>query len=67
MKDVIVVVEKDRKNEGLLATKNADKTAMAKVSKISSAINLGNKYSYVISNTDIDATGDLGLTDIQKY
>ena len=47
--------------------KNVDNTAMAKVLKVSNAIDLGNKYSWAISNADIDATRDLRLTGIIKY
>lgn len=67
MKNIIAAAEKDRKNEGLLAMENANKTAMAEVAKVFSAIDLGNKYSWAINNADIDAAEDLGLTSIQKY
>ena len=61
------MVKKSRENGGLLAMENIDKTAMAEVAKISSAINLGNKYNWAISNADIHVTKDLGLTGINKY
>lgn len=40
---------------------------MAEVAKVLNIINLGNKYSWAISNADINATGDLRLTGIKKY
>lgn len=46
---------------------NADKTTMAEVAKVSIAIDLGNKYSLVISNHDINKAKNLKLTSIQKY
>ena len=45
MKNVIVAAKKDRKNRGLLTIENVDKTAMAEVVKVSSVIDLSNKYS----------------------
>ncbi len=67
IKDVIAVAEKGRENKELLAMENVDKTAMAEVAKVLSAIDLGSKHSWTISNTDIDAAGDLGLISIKKY
>lgn len=40
---------------------------MIEVTKLSSAINLSNKYNWVISNTNIDVVRDLRLTSIKKY
>ena len=40
---------------------------MVEVAKVSSAINLKSKYSWVISNADIEAIRDLELIDIKKY
>ena len=67
MKDVIAVVEKDRDNKKLLAKKNVDKIAMAKVAKILGVIDLESKHSWAISNSDIDAVGNLRLIGIKKY
>ena len=67
MKNVIAVAEKGRKNKKLLAIENADKTAMAEVTKVSNAIDLGNKNSWAISNADINAARELRLIDIKKY
>ncbi len=64
MKDVILVAERGRE---LLAMENADKTAIAEVAKMSSAIDLGSKHSWAISNADMDVARDLGLTSIKKY
>ena len=65
MKGVIAAAKKRRENRRLLVMKNVNKTAMAKVAKISSIIDFGNKYSWVISNANIDAAGDLRLTSIK--
>ncbi len=68
MKDMIAAAERGRKNEGQLAMENLlDKTAMAEVAKVSSVIDLGSKYSWAISDADIDVARDLGLTGIKKY
>ncbi len=64
MKDVILVVER---GEELLVMENADKTAIAEVVKMSSAIDLRSKHSWAISNANMDAAKDLRLTGIKKY
>ncbi len=64
MKDVISVAERDGE---LLAMENVDKTAIAEVAKVSSAIDLGSKHTWEISNADIDVAEDLGLTGMKKY
>ncbi len=64
MKDVILVVERGRE---LLAMKNVDKTVIAEVAKEWSTIDLGSKHSWAISNADMDAAENLGLTGIKKY
>lgn len=40
---------------------------MAEITKVLSAINLGNKYSQAISNIDIDIAKNLRLINIKKY
>lgn len=50
---MIIVIKRDKKNKKLLAIKNVSKTAIAKVTKVLSAINFKNKYSWAISNTNI--------------
>ena len=45
MKNVIIVAEKNRKNRRLLAMENKNKSAIAKVAKISNIIYFDNKYS----------------------
>lgn len=40
---------------------------MTKVVKISIVINLGDKYCWIISNTNIDKIRDLELICIKKY
>ena len=67
MKDIIIVAEKGKKNRKLLAMKNVDKTTMAKIAKVSSAMDLGSKYCWAINNADIDVTRDQGLIGIKKY
>ncbi len=64
MKDIIAVAERNRE---LLAMENVDKTVIAEVAKVSSAIDLGNKHSWAISNADMDVARDLRLTGIKKY
>lgn len=44
-----------------------DNIVIAKVTKVLSIINLGNKYIQTISDIDLDVTRDLGLLDIKKY
>ena len=66
MKDVIIskkALEKERQ----LVVKNADKIALAKVGKTLSPMDFDGKYMWAISNVDIDATRDLGLTGIKKH
>ncbi len=55
------------KDGELLVLENVNKTAIAEVAKVSNVIDLGSKYSWAISNTDINIAGDLGLTGIKKY
>lgn len=45
IKNVIIAAEKGRKNRRLLAMKNIDKTIIVEFVKVSSIINLSNKYS----------------------
>ena len=45
IKDVIAMAKRDGENKKLLAMENVDKTAMAEVAKVLSAIDLGNKHS----------------------
>ena len=67
MKDMIAAATRGRENEGLLAMENTGKTTITDVAKVLSIINLGNKYSWAISNANIDAARDLKLTRIKKY
>lgn len=46
---------------------NTNKIAIAKVAKVSNAIDLGNKYNWIISNTNIDEARNLKLIGIKKY
>lgn len=62
---MIAVTERGKEIQGLLAEK-IDKVAIAKVAKVASAIDIGNKYRQAISNDDMDAARDLGLTGVKK-
>ena len=66
MKIVIVVIKRGKKNRRPLIIGNVYKTIIAKVTKVLSTINLGNKYNWAISNANIDITGDLRLININK-
>ena len=66
MKDV-VISKKAREKEGQLVVRNADKIAQAEVARTSSPMDLDGKYIWAMSNVDIDAARDLGLTGIKKY
>ena len=66
MKDVIIS-KKALKKEGQLVVRNVDKIALAEVGRTSSPIDLDGKYMWAISNVDIDAARDLGLTGIKKH
>ena len=47
--------------------RNADKIAQAEIARTSSPIDLNGKYMWAMSNVDIDAARDLGLTGIKKH
>ena len=66
MKDVIIS-KKALEKEGQLVVRNADKIALAEVGRTSSPMDLDGKYMWAISNVDIDAARDLGLTGIKKH
>ena len=66
MKDMIIS-KKALEKEEQLVVRNADKIALAEVGKTSSPIDLNGKYMWAISNIDIDAARDLGLTGIKKH
>lgn len=40
---------------------------MAKIAKLASIIDIGNKYRQAISNDNIDVARDLELTSVKKY
>ncbi len=67
IKDTIAVAERGRENKELLAIEKTDKTAIAEVAKVLNNIDLGSKHSWAISNADIDAARNLGLTGIKKF
>ena len=47
--------------------RNADKIAQAEVARTSNTMDLDGKYIWAMSNVDIDAARDLGLTGIKKH
>ena len=47
--------------------RNANKISLAEVGKTSSPMDLDSQYIWAISNIDIDAARDLGLTGIKKH
>lgn len=63
---MIVMAEKARENKKMLV-KKGNKAVMAEVTRVSTAIDISNKYRWVISNANIDTARDLGLTNIKKY
>ncbi len=65
MKDMIVVAEKGLENKELLVIENINKIAMAEVTKVSSTIDLRNKYSWIISNIDINVAKNLRRISIK--
>ena len=66
MKDMIIS-KRAIKKEDQLVVRNVDKIALTKVGRTSSLIDLDSKYMWAISNVDITAPRDLGLTGIKKY
>ncbi len=66
MKDVIIL-EKAREEEMLSLEGIADTTAPAEVARVSSPVDLIGRYNWVMSNTNLNAAKELGLTDIKKY
>lgn len=67
MKNMIAVAKRDKENKKPLIIENINKSVIIKVTKVSNTIDFDNKYSWVISNMDIDTIRDLKLTDIKKY
>lgn len=64
---MIILVKSGRNKKKPLGIEKVDKTAIAEVAKKLSIINLDNKYSWIINNSDMNAAKDLGLTSIKKY
>ncbi len=65
MKDIIIS-EKAREEE-MLPESIADITAPAEVARVLSPINLAGRYKWSMSDADLDAAKELGLTSIKKY
>lgn len=63
----MILSKKVLEKEEQLIIKNANRIALSEVGKTSSSMNLDHRYKWVISNVDINAARDLGLTDIKKY
>ncbi len=66
MKDVIIL-EKAREEEMLSLEGIADTTAPAEVTRVSSLVDLTGRYNWAMSDADLDAAKELGLTGIKKY
>ncbi len=65
MKDVIIL-EKAREDK-MLSESIADTTAPAEVGRVSSPVDLVGRYNWAMSDADLDAAKELGLTGIKKY
>ena len=65
MKDRIIE-KKTREKQGLLEG-IADTTSTAEVAQASSLVDFAGKYMWAMSNANIDAAKELGLTGIKKY
>ena len=63
----VIISKRALEKEGQLVVKNADKIVLAKVRRTSSLMDLDGKYIWAISNVDIDAARDLGLTGMKKH
>ena len=66
MKDV-VISKKAWVKKRRLEMRNADKMALVEVVRTTSLMDLDGKYMWTMSNIDIDAVRDLGLTNIIKH
>ena len=65
MKDVIItkkVREKKKLFEGI-----ADTTALAEIAQATGCVDLAERYMWAMSNANLDAAKELGLTGIKKY
>lgn len=67
MKDMIILIENHKDNKKPFIIENEDKTATAKIAELLNAINLNIKYSWAISNSNMDVAKNLRLTIIKKY
>ncbi len=65
MKDAIISTK--AKKEEILPEGIADTTAPAEVARVSSPVDLAERYIWAICNADLDAAKELGLTGIRKY
>ncbi len=64
MKDIII---SEKAREKKLSEGPVDTTATAEVARTSSPIDLAWKYKWAMSNVDMDAAKELGLTGVKKY
>ena len=62
-----MIISKRARKKKMLSEGIADMTASAEVAQISSPVDLAGIYNWAMSNTDLDTTKKLGLTDIKKY
>lgn len=64
---MIILAKKSRNNKERLAIKNIDKAAIIEIAKMLSVIDFDSKYSWAISNNDMNAAKNLRLIGIKKY
>ena len=60
----MVSSKKAREKKEQLVVRNADKIAQSKITRTSSLMDLNGKYMWAMSNVNINAARDLGLTGI---
>ncbi len=65
MKDVIIL-EKAREDK-MLSESIADTIVPAELARVSSHVDLVGRYNWAMSDADLDAAKELGLTGIKKY
>ena len=62
-----MIIEKKAKKKKGLSENIADTIALAEMAQALSLVDLAEKYIWAMSNTDIDAAKEMGLTNIKKY
>ncbi len=62
-----VIVSDKAKEDKMLSESIADTTVPTKVARVSSPVDLVGRYNWAMSDADLDAAKELGLTGIKKY